>query len=63
MMKHIQKKFLDEGTYTDQGAWAGAQTLVTVNYNYVLEAMPAFPVGYSERHHLIADLLETTLRR
>jgi AcrR family transcriptional regulator len=63
MMKHIQKKFLDDGTYTDQGAWAAAQTLVTVNYNYVLEAMPAFPVDYSERHHLIADLLETALRR
>ena len=63
MMNHIQKKFLAEGTYTDKGAWAGAQTLVTINYNYVLEAMPAFPVDYSERHHLIADLLETALRR
>ena len=63
MMRHIQKHFLDERTFTDKGAWAGAQTLVTINYNYVLEAMPAFPVDYSERHHLIADLLETALRR
>ena len=63
MMKHIQKKFLDEDTYTDKGAWAAAQTLVTINYNYVLEAMPAFPVDYSERHHLTADLLEAALRR
>lgn len=63
MMKHIQKKFLDEGTHTDKGAWAAAQTLVTINYNYVLEAMPAFPIDYSERHHLIAELIETALRR
>ena len=63
MMKHIQKEFLDVGTYTDKGAWAAAQTLVTINYNYVLEAMPAFPVDYSERHHLTADLLEAALRR
>lgn len=63
MMSHIQQKFLEDGTYTHKGAWAAAQVLVTVNYNYVLEAMPAFPVGYSERHHLIADLLEVALRR
>lgn len=63
MMKHIQKKFLEHGTYTDKGAWTGAQTLVTVNYNYVLEAMPAFPSDCSERHHLIADLLETAIKR
>lgn len=63
MMKHIQQKYLADGTYTDKGAWAAAQTLVTINYNYVLEAMPAFPVDYSERHHLIADLLEMALKR
>jgi AcrR family transcriptional regulator len=63
MMKCIQQRCLDEGTYTDKGAWAAAQTLVTINYNYVLEAMPAFPVAYSERHYLIADLLGTALKR
>lgn len=63
MMKHIQKKFLDDGTYTDKGAWVAAQTLVTINYNYVLEAMPAFPADHSERHHLIVDLLESAIRR
>ena len=52
MMKHIQANFLDESTYTDAGAWSAAQVLVTVNFNYVLEAMPALPVDYSKRHHL-----------
>ena len=63
MMGRIQHRFLEQGTYTDKGAWSAAQILVTVNYNYVLEAMPALPAGYSERHHLIADLLETVLKR
>ena len=63
MMKHIQKKFLDESTYTDAGAWSAAQVLVTVNFNCVLGAMPALPVDYSMRHHLIADLVETALKR
>lgn len=63
MMTHIQRKFLEPGTYTHKGAWAAAQVLVTIDYNYVLEAMPGFPADYSERHHLIADLLQTALRR
>lgn len=63
MMGHIQNRFLGQGTYTDKGAWSAAQILVTVNYNYVLEAMPALPASYSERHHLIADLLESALKR
>lgn len=63
MMEQIQRKFLPEGTYSSNGAWAAAQLLVTLNYNHVLEAMPAFPRDYSQRHHLIADLLEVTLRR
>lgn len=63
MMEQIQRKFLPEGTYSSTGAWAAAQLLVTLNYNYVLDAMPAFPQDYSQRHHLIADLLEATLKR
>ena len=63
MMEQIQRKFLQEGTCSSNGAWAAAQLLVTLNYNHVLEAMPAFPQDYSQRHHLIADLLEATLKR
>jgi len=37
--------------------------LVTLNYNHVLHATPGFPSDYSDRHHLMADLLETALRR
>ena len=62
MMMHIQRKFLEPDTYTQKGAWVAAQVLVTICYNYALEAMPAFPADYSERHHLIADLLEPALR-
>lgn len=61
MMKHIQENFLDKGTYA--GVRSAAQVLVTVNFNYVLEAMPALPIDYTKRHQLIADLVETALRR
>jgi len=63
MMKHIQDKFMEQGKYSDKGAWAAAQLLVTVDYNFVLEAMPAFPSDSAERHDLVADLLEAALRR
>jgi AcrR family transcriptional regulator len=63
MMMHIQQRFLEEGAFSTKGAWSAAQLLVTLNYNHVLHATPGFPSDYSERHHLMADLLETALRR
>lgn len=63
MMRHIQKKFLADGSFTNDGAWSAAQALVTLNYNYVLHAMAGFPSDYSKRHHLIADMLEVALKR
>ena len=63
MIRHIQKKFLADGTFTNDGAWSAAQALVTLNYNYVLHAMAGFPSNYSKRHHLIADILEVALKR
>jgi hypothetical protein len=63
VLKHIQDKFMEQGKYSDKGAWAAAQLLVTVDYNFVLEAMPAFPSDSAERHDLVADLLEAALRR
>jgi len=63
MMMHIQQRFLEDGAFSTKGAWSAAQLLVTLNYNHVLHATPGFPSHYSDRHHLMADLLETALRR
>lgn len=62
LMHMVQAKFCSEGQYTEKGAWAAAQLLVTVNYNFVLEAMPAFPSDPNERHHLMARLLSICLQ-
>lgn len=63
LMKAIQTQFLEEGSYTDAGAWYAAQLLVTIDYNYLLKAMPAFPKDRETRHRLLADLLEVALKK
>jgi AcrR family transcriptional regulator len=63
LMKAVQAQFLEEESYTDAGAWYASQLLVTIDYNYLLRAMPAFPEDHDARHNLLADLLEVTLNK
>lgn len=63
LMKDAQQQFLPHSSYTDEGAYAAAQTLVTLDFNYVLKAMPAFPRDAERRHKLVADLLDVAFRR
>lgn len=63
LMKAVQGRFLDEGTYTEAGAWYATQFLVTIDYNYLLRAMPALPEDHDARHNLIADVLEMALKK
>ena len=63
LMKAIQARFLAEESYTENGSWFAAQLLVTIDYNYLLKAMPAFPKDHDVRHNLLADLLEVALKK
>ena len=63
LMEAVQARFLVGEDYSDKGAWAAAQLLVTIDYNYLLRAMPAFPDDHAERHKLIAELLAVAIRR
>lgn len=63
LMKAVQARFLESGSYTDAGAWYATQLLVTLNYNYILRAMPALPEDHTARHNLVSDLLEVALKR
>ena len=63
LMKAVQERFLPSDSYTDAGAWYAAQLLVTVDYNYLLRAMPAFPEDHGTRHNLVADLLEVAIKK
>ena len=53
-MKLIQRRF----GYPDSnpGPFAAAQLLVSINYNYVLNAMTALPKDAKTRHALVASL-------
>lgn len=63
LMKAVQAQFLEEESYTDAGAWYATQLLVTIDYNYLLRAMPALPEDHSKRHNLVAELLELALKK
>lgn len=63
LMKTVQAQFLDDESYTDAGAWYATQLLVTIDYNYLLRAMPALPEDHTTRHNLVADLLEVALKK
>jgi AcrR family transcriptional regulator len=57
LMQAIQAHYLADQACTASGAYAAAQLLVTLNYNYVMQAMPAFPQEPNARHSLIANLV------
>lgn len=62
LMRHVQRQFLRDSPASDIGAFAAAQLLVTLNYNYVLKAMPALPIHEEVRHELIGKLLQEALK-
>ena len=53
VMRAAQRHFLAPGSYSDTGAFAATQILVSANYFYVLHAMPALPKNPRLRHRLI----------
>jgi AcrR family transcriptional regulator len=62
LMKKIQVAHMPKGTGTDMGAYSATQLIFTINYNYVLKAMPALPNDYETRHQLIATLVADALK-
>lgn len=61
MMRHTQQRFIKAGTCTDTGAFSAAQLLITINFNYVLNAMPGLPRSSAERHRMIAQMLHLVI--
>lgn len=54
LMKRIQRRFGQSDT--NPGPYAASQLLVSINYNYVLNAMTALPKDPQTRHALVASL-------
>lgn len=62
MMKKIQSKFAPP-TASELGAYAAAQLLVSLNFHYVMRAMPALPLDDYQRHTLNAELIALALKK
>lgn len=62
LMRKVQKVHLPPHQGTDQGAYAAAQLLFTINYNHVLKSMPGLPRDHETRHRMIAQLVAVALR-
>jgi len=62
LMRCVQKKFLESTANSEAGAFAAAQISLTINYNYVIRAMPALPRDAQLRHRLIGSFIASALR-
>lgn len=62
LMRLVQKHHLCDIPYTDTGAFSAAQILVSVNFNYILRAMPALPRDHETRHRMIARMVVEALQ-
>jgi len=62
LMKCVQSKFLKDSTTSEAGAFAAAQISLTINYNYVIKAMPGLPRDAGLRHQLIGSFIASALR-
>ena len=61
VLKKAQERFGGEKSRSDAGAFAAAQLLVTINYNYVLKAMPGLPADDQKRHRMIGEIVALSL--
>jgi hypothetical protein len=50
-------------TASELGAYAAAQLLVSLNFHYVMRAMPALPLDDYQRHTLNAALIALALKK
>jgi AcrR family transcriptional regulator len=62
LMRQIQKRWLQDLPTSEAGAFAAAQLLLTIDFNYVLRAMPALPADAELRHRLIGNIVCQALR-
>jgi AcrR family transcriptional regulator len=63
LMRLVQRHWLSDYSYSDVGAFSATQLLVTINYNFVLQAMPALPRDDGNRHQLIAECMACAMKR
>mgnify|MGYP000555974606 CR=1 FL=1 len=61
IMRRLQERFAKGRAYSEEGAYAAAQCMITINYTFLLKAMPAYPQDPGQRHALIAQQVLSAL--
>jgi hypothetical protein len=61
MMMGIQKHYGLIQPEVQNNAFSATQILVTINFNFVMKAMPALPIEKAKRHRLIGKLIAEAL--
>lgn len=61
LMVSIQQRYGLDNPDADENAFAATQVLVTINFNFVMKAMPALPIDKTKRHRLIGKLIAEAL--
>lgn len=62
LMHQVRQRFMDENSPKDERDFAAAQLIISLNYNYVLKALPGLPENPQRRHHLIGRLAIEAMR-
>lgn len=62
LLHRVRTRFLHEDSPRDSRDFAATQVIITLNYNYVLQAAPGLPADPVQRHRLIARLVVEALK-
>ena len=62
LVQDVRKRFAYEDTPRDERDFAAAQLLISLNFHFVLKAMPGLPVDAKKRHRLIGRLVVEALK-
>lgn len=62
LMQSVRRRFAYEDTPRGERDFAAAQLLISLNYHYVLKAMPGLPADAQNRHRLIGRLVVEALK-
>lgn len=62
LLHRVRQRFIDDNATKDAKDFAAAQLVISLNYNYVLGAMPGLPADPERRHPLIGRLVVEAMK-
>ncbi|MGV0960246.1 MAG: TetR/AcrR family transcriptional regulator [Limnohabitans sp.] len=62
LVHRVRQRFMHAGANRDGRDYAAAQLFISLNFNYVLNAMPGLPADPDQRHRLIGRLVVEAMK-